>query len=311
MDAFADLLRGINAEPSLLGQEILTPPFAVEFADGASITLCFPLRGGGWVSSAASAPHWLARGDTAVVRGPQPFRFSDPAGAGARIPIRGLNCAETTTTRLLGPRTCGDALDGPTALLVATFEFRGHVGMRLLEVLPELLTVPGDDECIHILDYIAGEVGADRPGQQIVLERLLDWLLVCNLRSWFDRAQANAPAWYRGLADTVAGPALRAMHDAPAHPWTVASLAAEAGVSRATFAKRFAEVLDESPLAYLTRWRMTLAADLLAEPGSSVASVARRVGYADPFGFSAAYKRVRGRTPNADRISAHAAPTPG
>lgn len=301
MDAFADLLRGINADASLIGQEILDPPFSVEFADGAPLTLAIPLRGGGWISTDEGDARWLGPGDTAVVRGPHPYRFTDDPNTSATTSPRTLYCANTPTTRVIGPRTCGDTLDGPTALAVAEFRIRGHIGARLLDALPPLLTIACDDEGGHILDFIAGEVVADKPGQQIVLERLLDWLLVCTLRAWFDTEEANAPAWYTAIADSIAGPALRAMHDAPEHAWTVASLAAEADVSRATFAKRFAELLNEPPLTYLTRWRMTVAADLLAEPGASVSSVARRVGYADPFGFSAAYKRVRGRAPSADR----------
>jgi len=97
----------------------------------------------------------------------------------------------------------------------------------------------------------------------------------------------------------VAGPALRLLHDEPAAPWTVAALAARAGVSRSTLAKRFAELVGEPPLTYLTGRRMALAADLLAErTTATVSAIARHVGYADAFGFSAAFKRVRGVTPS-------------
>ncbi|NYI96222.1 AraC-like DNA-binding protein [Streptomonospora nanhaiensis] len=141
-----------------------------------------------------------------------------------------------------------------------------------------------------------------------MLDRLLDWLLVCTLRDWFDLPEARPPAWYRALTDEAVGPALRAMHAAPARPWTTAELAAEAGVSRTTFAKRFRELMGEAPAAYLTEWRMDLAADLLADPQVTVAAVARRVGYADPFGFSAAFKRVRGVSPSSYRAALAGAP---
>ncbi|HTF12404.1 MAG TPA: AraC family transcriptional regulator [Asanoa sp.] len=91
----------------------------------------------------------------------------------------------------------------------------------------------------------------------------------------------------------MVGYALRLLHDEPAAPWTVGALADRSGVSRSTLAKRFAELVGEPPLTYLTRWRMTLAADLLVErEAATVADVARTVGYSDPFGFSAAFKRV-------------------
>ncbi|MFD0383399.1 AraC family transcriptional regulator [Streptomyces stramineus] len=142
-----------------------------------------------------------------------------------------------------------------------------------------------------------------RPRPQIVVDRLLDWLLVCTLREWFDHPEAAPPAWYQALGDDVVGPVLRAMHQAPAEPWTLASLAAEADVSRSTLAKRFTDLVGEPPLGYLTDWRMALAADLLTEPGATIAGVARRVGYADAFGFSAAFKRVRGVSPSAHRAT--------
>lgn len=104
----------------------------------------------------------------------------------------------------------------------------------------------------------------------------------------------------------MVGPVLRVMHETPGAPWTLTTSAAVAGVSRTTLAKRFAE----PPLAYLTDWRMTIAADLLAEPGATVSAVARRVGYADAFGFSTAFKRVRGVSPSEYARSAYFAPTP-
>nr|WP_269810053.1 helix-turn-helix transcriptional regulator [Kineosporia rhizophila] len=94
------------------------------------------------------------------------------------------------------------------------------------------------------------------------------------------------------------------LHAEPAAPWTVATLAERAGVSRATLAKRFSDLVGEPPLSYLTAWRMTLAADLLREePAATVADIARRVGYSDPFAFSAAFKRVRGVNPREYRRS--------
>ena len=97
------------------------------------------------------------------------------------------------------------------------------------------------------------------------------------------------------------GPVLRAMHAEPGRPWTVVTLAKVAGASRAAFARRFTALVGEPPLAYLTSWRMTLAADLLRRQGTSVASVASQVGYADGFAFSSAFKRVRGVSPSAYR----------
>lgn len=292
MDAFGDLLRGLRAENAVFGQAALSPPWALRFGEGAPLTLVTLLRGSGYVVPASGEPQRVVRGDTAVARGP--FLFVDsPASVSGPVPrveVRG-----------------GTHGTGPTALVSGAYRMRTGVSQRLLAALPPALVVPGECEGEAVLDFIAAEIAADRPGQQIVLDRLLDWLLVCTLRAWFDRPEADPPAWYRALGDPVVGVALRAMHDDPAHPWTVASLAARAGVSRATFAKRFTDLVGEPPLSYLAAWRMDLAADLLAEPGATITSVARRVGYADGFGFSSAFKRIRGVPPSHHRAqySAH------
>ncbi len=96
------------------------------------------------------------------------------------------------------------------------------------------------------------------------------------------------------------------LHHNPAHPWTVATLAAEIGISRAALARRFTELVGEPPMTFLTGWRLALAADLLREPGATIGSVARQVGYGSPFALSTAFKRVRGLSPRDHRARAAA-----
>ena len=101
----------------------------------------------------------------------------------------------------------------------------------------------------------------------------------------------------------MVGPALRLVHDRPAEPWTVGSMAATVGVSRATLARRFTDLVGEPPMSYLTSWRIALAADLLADPARTVAGIARQVGYASPFALSAAFQRVTGTSPAGHRAA--------
>jgi AraC-like DNA-binding protein len=102
----------------------------------------------------------------------------------------------------------------------------------------------------------------------------------------------------------VIGRALRLMQHNPAHPWTVAALAGQIGVSRAALARRFTELVGEPPMSYLTGWRLAIAADLLREPEATIDAVARQVGYSSGFALSAAFKRVRGVSPREHRLSA-------
>lgn len=303
MDAFADLLRGVRANGSVFGHTILSPPWSLRFVDGAPLTLCALLQGEGWIITETQAPQRLTVGEVVVVRGPRPFLFVDDPATNASA---GIDCGEHCaipenggTVHHLG-WTCGDP-DGSTTLIVGAYPVRGDVGRRLLKALPPVLAVTEDGDTAAVSEYIAAEVAADRPGQQVVLDRLLDWMLVCALRAWFDRPETSAPAWYTALSDPIVGEALRLMHDDPARPWTVAQLASRSGVSRSAFARRFTTLVGEPPLAYLTQWRMTIASDLLIEPDTTIADVAKRVGFADAFSFSAAFKRVKGMSPSKHR----------
>jgi AraC-like DNA-binding protein len=98
------------------------------------------------------------------------------------------------------------------------------------------------------------------------------------------------------------------LHNNPAHPWTVATLAAETGVSRAALARHFTELVGEPPISYLTGWRLALAADLLRDPDATVGAVARQVGYGSAFALSAAFKRVRGVSPQEHRAAVASTP---
>ena len=174
---------------------------------------------------------------------------------------------------------------------------------RLLGALPRVLLVPHEGELCAVLDLTVAEVTRNAAGQQAVLDRLLDLLLLTTLREWFARPEADPPAWYRALGDPVVGHALRLLHDRPAERWSIASLAAEAGVSRATLARRFADLVGEPPMSYLTSWRLSLAADLLARTDDTVESIARQVGYESGFGLSVAFKRVHGTRPSDHRAA--------
>lgn len=203
------------------------------------------------------------------------------------------------------PALAGEAATPETVLLTGTYQLPGETSRRLLRTLPPLVLVragewPGG-RANPLLGYLADEIVHDEPGQGAVLDRLLDLLLIAVLRAWFARPEAAAPGWYSAHGDPVVGPALRLLHHQPAHPWTVAELAGRVGVSRAAFARRFHELVGETPMAFLTEWRLTLAADLLREPGATVGSVARQVGYASPYALSTAFTRVRGITPRQHR----------
>src|SRR6185437_16197659 len=141
------------------------------------------------------------------------------------------------------------------------------------------------------------------------LDRIVDILLVQLLRAWLgaESAQARTASWLSALTDPVAGPALAMLHTQPGRDWTVPSLAAAIGVSRATLARRFPVQVGCTPGAYLTRWRMDLAAVRLRDTDDTVGAVARSLGYTSEYAFNRAFTRDRRISPGRYRARSRAA----
>nr|WP_240972426.1 AraC family transcriptional regulator [Nonomuraea sp. FMUSA5-5] len=302
VDAVSELLAEVRARGAVFRRAVIRPPWALRMGSGAPLTLATMLRGHAWVVADGHEPVRLAAGDIAVVRGDAPYTVADdPATAPALEVTAADYCPGAGGVERAATLTCDAPGEEGAVLVSGTFERRGELSERLLRALPPVLVVPAEAGPFPSAGVVAEEIARDRPGQQMVLDRLLDLMLVSALRAWFASQDASVPGWCRALDDPVAGAALRLLHDAPAHPWTVAELAAEAGVSRAALARRFTALVGEPPMAYLAGWRVALAADLLRESDLTVAAIARRVGYANAFALSVAFKRLRGVRPSDHR----------
>lgn len=307
----SELLAEVRARGAVFRRTIMRPPWALRMAGGAPLTLATMLNGHAWIVSDQHAPVPIGAGDIAVVRGDVPYTVADdPATTPSLVVTSADYCPGAEgVEHASGPaRTCGTPADGAAVLVSGAFERRGELSDRLLQALPAVLVVPAEGSPYSSVEMVAEEVARDRPGQQLVLDRLLDLMLVSALRTWFDNPDSNAPAWCRALDDPVAGTALRLLHDTPAHPWTVADLAATVGVSRAALARRFTALVGEPPMSYLASWRIALAADLLRETDQTVDTIARKVGYANAFALSVAFKRLRGTRPSDHRSPKPARP---
>ncbi|MEV8633978.1 AraC family transcriptional regulator [Streptosporangium sp. NPDC051023] len=308
-ETLTGMLESPRARGAFLLRSILNPPWSLRIEDRAPLSLATMVHGDAWIMPGNGEPARLRPGDVAIMRGPDAYTIADAPDTAPHIVIhpgqrcttlRGEGLGETMN---LGVRTWGDSPDGAAVMLSGTYQMHSEIGRRLLTALPPVLvrTIgPGDDSLILLLGE---EIGRSEPGQELVLDRILDLILVKVLRSWLASPGAGAPAWYRAQHDPVVGSALRMLHGEPARPWTVAELAARTGVSRAGLARRFTELVGEPPMSYLTGWRLALAADLLCEPDVTIGTVARRVGYSSSFALSAAFKRVRGISPQEHRRS--------
>jgi AraC-like DNA-binding protein len=313
MDALAGLLDGPRARNAFLIRAVLDPPWSLRIQDESPLTVVAMVRGEAWLLPDDGERTLLRPGDVAIVLGPDPYTMADDPATPPQVVVHpGQHCSAPDGQELvmigeLGVRTWGNSPDGATVMLVGTYQLDGEVSQRLLRALPQRLVLRDEEWHCPVVPLLAEEIVKDEPGQEAVLDRLLDLLLIAVLRAWFARPDADAPGWYRAYDDPIVGQVLRLLHHNPGEQWTVASLAREAGVSRAALARRFHELVGEPPMSFLTSWRIALAADLLLEPGATIGSVAHQVGYGSPFALSTAFKRIRGVSPQQHRTAALAA----
>jgi AraC-like DNA-binding protein len=178
----------------------------------------------------------------------------------------------------------------------------------LLDSLPRLLRIPlGEGPAVGWMRNLmqAGnlETAAQRPGGATVLTKLSELLFVEGLRRYAESLPDGAKGWLAGLRDRFVGRALALMHERPGHEWTVDELAEKVGLSRSALSQRFTELLGQPPMQYLTRWRLTIAAQRLREEQTNISRVAADMGYESEAAFNRAFKRALGETPAAWRRS--------
>lgn len=268
--------------------------------------------GGCWTGLAepgeegARAPVALERGDVVVYpRGDAYFLAHDPAipppdGADAAA-MKGL-LAGVAEGSIPASFSRGPAGVDRTRFVCGFLGCDALPFDPLLKALPPMLVVrQASGRLERLVELALAEV--DGAGAASVRERLSESMFLETVRS---HLAASAPGWLEGLGDPLVGRALNLMHEAPAQPWTMASLAHEAGASRSTLAERFTRLVGQPPMRYLAAWRMRLAADRLGHPETTVAEAASVAGYDSEAAFSRAFKKATGVAPGAWR-DGHAA----
>ncbi|MEX1315900.1 MAG: AraC family transcriptional regulator [Synechococcaceae cyanobacterium] len=313
MDLFGGLLDGPRARGAFALRTVMRPPWSLRVLAESPITVLAIVRGHAWVVPDNSEPVRLGVGDVAVTRAPDHYTVADHPATVPEIVIHpGQRCSnrdgDSLEQELMhGVRTWGNDPNGSTLMLVGAYESTSDISDRLLRALPPVLTLSHESWDSPLVSLLCDEMAKEGPGQAAVLDRLIDLLLIAILRAWFTRPAAAAPTWYRAQNDPMVSHALQLMHERPAYPWTLATLSREVGASRAALSRRFQDVVGESPMRFLTSWRLALAADMLCEPEATVGTVAHALGYSTPFALSTAFKRVRGISPQEHRARAMSA----
>lgn len=255
-------------------------------------SFCIVLDGQCWLTTKGDAPRLLERGDFLLL----PF-----TPAFSLVSELGVECVAGRPSRK-GVRY-GDPKGAPDFRMIGgTFQIE-LVNAGLLELISQKIHIRAAEfdtsRLRRIIDLIMDEYATERPGRDAILQRFLEAMLVEALR-WPSFSHESLPlGLIAGLRDAPISRALRAMHSDVRHGWTVAELAKRAGMSRSAFAARFATTIGCAPMEYLSRWRMSIAQDVLSKGEASLENLAEEIGYESASAFSTAFRKRLGCPPGA------------
>ena len=311
MDLLEDFLAQPRARDAFLLHVVMGRPWSLSVEDKAPLSIVAVLSGGAWLTANGSRSRWFEAGEVLVVRSPTTYTLSsdqDNGGVFTRIGAgqvcSGPDGRDLSEELNAGVRTWGNDPQGEDQLLVGTYRHHSELGRLMLQSLPPWFLV--SSPIPELVSLLTRETAHDGFAQSSVLDRLLDVLLVTTLRAWIDTGAQDHASLLSAPRDDVVRRATEAVHADPSHDWAVESLAAVAGVSRASLTRRFNATLGVSPMTYVTQWRLGLAADLLIRSDANLSAIAHQVGYASPFSFSSAFKNRYGLSPRDFRAASHA-----
>lgn len=296
-DVLSEVLTLIRLRGELVYTAFLSEPWGLQFQQGPA-HFHFVKTGKAWVTSAGGKPTEVSEGDLVLLPLGKGHVITDALGS----PFEQIEVVATehfNREELVLRHGGGGHM---TQLVGGFFSFEGSPLPAVMSALPSVIHIPRGDAgspawLEAISSFLVAETQQPNPGSSLMISRLIDLLVIRTLRSWA-AIEANRMGWLGGLGEEGIGRVLSAMHADPFRHWTIQSFAKIAGMSRSIFAERFTKAVGEPPLRYLSRWRLTLAADLLRSSGLKVTEVAYRSGYASDAAFSRAFKTHFGYAPS-------------
>lgn len=305
----SDALSLVRMRGEFVNASAYSAPWSLSFKSRVS-RFHIVERGAAWIVVEGAEPVRMEAGDLAVL----------PLGAGhvftsdPRLePVPISAAIATMATKIDGVTHLGGGGD-VTEVVCGQFSFEGILAPKLLAVLPPLILIrpePGKPlEWLRLTThFLIEETRRPQPGSAVMIERLLDLMFIQAIREWGAKG-ANHLGWLSGLRDPLIDRALAAIHENPAGDWTVEALAEIAGLSRSAFAARFGDLVGQTPLRYVSAWRLNLAADYLRTGPMKVAEIAARVGYGSEAALNRAFKAQFEVTPAEFRRRSQRPPRP-
>lgn len=295
MDPVTDVFTAMRVDSVVYGRIELTTPWALRFERGDYACFGTLARGNAWLTvEGIDKPIPLAGGDCfCLFAQAHVHTLGDHPGTPATDMQEVVRTKNGNAIRFGGGGV-------PTTIIGGKLSFDAASSKPLTDLLPPFILVEsGRARTLPLhqtLELFAAEAAQSSVGAHLVLKRVADILLLQLIREHISSNACCQTGWLRALSDPRIGAVLRSMHEKIEHSWTVAELASAASMSRSAFALRFREIVGETPLDYLTRWRIYKAAVLLRDGEKTLTEIANTVGYSDG-SFSKTFKRIVGVTP--------------
>ena len=293
MDPLSDVLSLLKPRTYVSGGFDMGGDWSIQFPRHQGIKCYAVVSGQCWLAvDGVPDPARLKTGDCFLLPSGRPFRLASD------LSLTPVDFRAVLATAQ--PGAFASINGGGDFVLGSHFILDGaHAGI-LLGVLPPIVHIHKESDQAALrwsLERMRQELREGRPGGILVAQHLAHMMLVQALRLHLAEGSKGGVGWLFALADKQMGAAINAMHEDPARRWTLRELAERAGMSRSTFALKFKETVGASPMDYLTRWRMLLAGDRLANSGDPISVIAVSLGYESESAFSTAFKRVMGCSP--------------
>jgi AraC-like DNA-binding protein len=323
MDAFSEILSGVKMHGAVFFTAEFSAPWglsmpaanvmAAKLAPGAAhlVTYHLVVEGGAVIELADGQSIELQPGDIVIFPHGDPHHMSSGKGTIRPFPNYGINAK--IKSRDLSPLCAGGG--GETSRFVCGYmTCDPYLSRPILTGLPPVFKVNiRTDRSGHWLEssilHLVEEAASGRVGSEAMLAKLSEALFVDTLRRYVASLPEQQMGWLTGARDPIVGKSLGLLHSRVAHPWTIADLADEVGISRSALVERFTRYLSEPPMTYLTRWRLQLAARSLEQTSRGVAEIAADVGYESEAAFNRAFKREFGQPPGRYRSDHKSSPT--
>src|SRR5690349_12027524 len=275
MDPLADVMDLSRVRGALLANVRARTPWGFEVTPTEGAVFHAVTSGTAWLRADGEPPRQLMPGDVVLVPTAAAHSLSATPNGRCQVFSRELKQRLTDADGCL-------QIQGPgavTTIVCATYDYDRDVAQPLLSLLPPIIHVRADPvagaRVGSLVSLLAAELGGREAGARTAVDRLIDLLLIHTIRAWTAATADASPSWLRALDDPVVARTLALIHERPADRWTIDGLAQEVHLSRATLARRFTSLVGETPQAYLTRWRLDLAARRLRDTADPVERIAR------------------------------------